>query len=145
MTDSPNHTEENTIGIVLKRLLPSPLPVPPWLQTSLAMVLVGISIIVVAWSLMHFRKSKTTLDVRKPASTLITDGVFRYSRNPIYVSLTLLYLGIGLLTNNLWIIVLVVPCIIVMNRSVIVKEERFLDAKFGAAYQQYQASVRRWI
>jgi protein-S-isoprenylcysteine O-methyltransferase Ste14 len=95
--------------------------------------------------LVRFRRSGTTIDVRKPATALITEGPYRFSRNPIYVSLTLLYLGIGTLLNNAWILILVAPVFLVMNLWVVSREERHLEATFGEEFLRYKAAVRRWL
>ena len=95
--------------------------------------------------LVRFRRSGTTIDVRKPATALITEGPYRFSRNPIYVSLTLLYLGIGTLLNNAWILILVAPVFLVMNMWVVSREERHLEATFGEEFLRYKAAVRRWL
>ena len=95
--------------------------------------------------LRRFRRAGTTFDVRKPASALITEGPYRFSRNPSYVSLTLLYLGIGILLNYGWILILVAPVFLVMNLWVVRREERHLEAKFGEEFLRYKAAVRRWI
>jgi len=76
---------------------------------------------------------------------LITNGHYRFSRNPAYVSLTLLYLGVGILFDNVWILILVIPVFLVMDLWVVRGEERHLSAKFGEEYLRYKASVRRWL
>lgn len=95
--------------------------------------------------LRRFRRAGTPFDVRKPASALITEGPYRFSRNPSYVSLTLLYLGIGILLNNGWILILVAPVFLVMDLWVVRREERHLEAKFGEEFLRYKAAVRRWL
>ena len=70
---------------------------------------------------------------------------YRFSRNPIYVALTGLYLGIAVMLNSLWLIVLLAPLLIVMRLGVIQREEAYLEAKFGAEYTDYKTRVRRWI
>ena len=95
--------------------------------------------------LRRFRRAATTFDVRKPASALITEGPYRFSRNPSYVSLTLLYLGIGILLNNGWILILVAPVLLVMDLWVVRREERHLEAKFGEEFLSYKEAVRRWL
>ena len=95
--------------------------------------------------LRRFRRAGTPFDVRKTASVLITDGPYRFSRNPSYVSLTLLYLGIGTLLNNGWILILVAPVFLVMDLWVVRREERQLETKFGEDYLRYKAAVRRWL
>ena len=96
--------------------------------------------------LRRFRRAGTPFfNLRKPASALITEGPYRFSRNPSYVSLTLLYLGIGTLLNNGWILLLVVPVLLVMDLWVVRKEERHLETKFGEDYLRYKAAVRRFL
>jgi len=111
---------------------------------------IGIALLVVAGAIIPFviiryKKVKTPFDVRKPASTLITDGPNRYSRNPGYLTLTLLYLGIGFILNNIWILSLVVPVVLIMDLWIIRSEERHLEAVFGEPYLRYKSAVRRWV
>jgi protein-S-isoprenylcysteine O-methyltransferase Ste14 len=90
-------------------------------------------------------RAHTPVDPTKPTTALVTEGPFRYSRNPIYVALTLLYLGGAFLVNALWILLLVVPALVVLRYGVIAREEAYLARKFGTAYHQYTAQVRRWL
>jgi protein-S-isoprenylcysteine O-methyltransferase Ste14 len=107
--------------------------------------LVIVSIVIMPPVLLRFRRANTTFDVRKAASTLITDGPYRFSRNPAYLSLTLVYLGIGILLDNGWVLFLVVPVFVLIHRWVVPNEERHLAAKFGEQYLRYKAAVRRWL
>ena len=95
--------------------------------------------------LMRFRRARTPLDVRKPATALITQGPYRFSRNPIYVSMTLLYAGLAFLLGNGWVLALAAPVLLVMDFWVVRREERHLEAKFGEDYLRYKAAVRRWL
>ena len=70
---------------------------------------------------------------------------FRFSRNPLYLSLTLLFTGLSLVMNSLWGLVVLVPVLVVMHVGVIRREERYLEAKFGESYRQYCSEVRRWL
>jgi protein-S-isoprenylcysteine O-methyltransferase Ste14 len=81
----------------------------------------------------------------KPTTALVTEGPFRYSRNPIYLALTLLYVGVALLINALWILLLIVPVLLVIRYGVIAREEAYLTRKFGDTYRQYTARVQRWL
>jgi protein-S-isoprenylcysteine O-methyltransferase Ste14 len=72
-------------------------------------------------------------------------GPFRFSRNPLYLALTLLYLGLTLALNTWWGIVLLVPVLIIMHWGVILREERYLEQKFGESYRQYRSKVRRYL
>jgi protein-S-isoprenylcysteine O-methyltransferase Ste14 len=95
--------------------------------------------------LMRFRRAGTPFDVRKRASALITDGPYRFSRNPSYVALTLLYVGLGVILNNAWVLLLVIPVLLVMHFGVVLREERHLEAVFGEEYVWYKLAVRRWL
>jgi protein-S-isoprenylcysteine O-methyltransferase Ste14 len=81
----------------------------------------------------------------KPVPRLTTEGPFRYSRNPSYLALTLLYAGIAVLRNSLWAILLLPVVVGVMQREVIGREERYLERTFGEEYVVYKTSVRRWL
>jgi protein-S-isoprenylcysteine O-methyltransferase Ste14 len=72
-------------------------------------------------------------------------GVFRFSRNPLYLSLTLLYIGISLLFNALWALLLLLPLLVIVQIGVIQREEVYLERKFSDEYLRYKAQVRRWL
>jgi protein-S-isoprenylcysteine O-methyltransferase Ste14 len=95
--------------------------------------------------LSRFRRAATTFDVRKAASALITDGPYRFSRNPTYLSLTLLCLGLAIVLDSGWVLILLILVFLLMNLWVVRREERHLEAKFGEQYLRYRASVRRWL
>jgi protein-S-isoprenylcysteine O-methyltransferase Ste14 len=81
----------------------------------------------------------------QPSVAVVTDGPFRWTRNPMYLGTTGLYLGITLLVNALWPVVLLAPLLLVLHLGVVRREERYLEAKFGGAYRTYRARVRRWV
>ncbi len=125
--------------IVPQRLLSR---TPAWVLGSL---LVGVAIVIMASGVRAMARARTEMDVRKPTTAIVVDGPFRYTRNPLYVSLTLLYLGIGALVNTLWPLLLLPILLVVMQRGVIEREERYLERKFGDGYLRYRSRVRRWI
>ncbi len=114
-----------------------------WYVAAWAPIGVGVIILVAGW--VQFFRAKTNVLHNKPASSIIQSGLYRFSRNPIYVSGLLLQLGIGLLMNNLWIVLLVPMSKIVLDRYVIAREESYLERAFGEAYGDYRRSVRRWL
>jgi protein-S-isoprenylcysteine O-methyltransferase Ste14 len=93
----------------------------------------------------EMRRAETNLDPRKPATTLVTEGPFRYTRNPLYLSMTLLYGGISALANALPPVLLLPIVMRLMRRGVIELEERYLERKFGDVYLEYKVKAPRWI
>ena len=87
----------------------------------------------------------TNIDPSLPTTAIVQSSPFGYSRNPLYCALTLLYLGLTLAFNTWWGIVVLVPLLIVMHRGVVLREERYLEQKFGETYRQYRSKVRRYL
>ena len=90
-------------------------------------------------------RAKTSFDARKPTSALVTSGIFRVSRNPTYLSLALLQAGLAFAFQSFWLLLLVVPAVALTHWGVVLREERYLDHKFGDEYSQYARRVRRWL
>ena len=95
----------------------------------------------------EFRSADTTVDPRAPdqSASLVVSGVYRISRNPMYVGFLLVLIAWGVFLSNLASFVLLPTFVIYMNRFQIVPEERYMREKFGEAYRQYEAGVRRWV
>jgi protein-S-isoprenylcysteine O-methyltransferase Ste14 len=91
------------------------------------------------------RRAGTPIDPTQAVQTVVTDGPFRFTRNPLYLSLTLTYGGVALLTGAVGALVVLPVMLVVVVKGVIVPEERYLEAKFGDAYRQYKGRVRRWL
>ncbi len=89
--------------------------------------------------------SGTQVSPYKPSTALVTDGIYRFSRNPLYVCLTAIYLGLSLVFDSLWAMALLIPVLITMRYGVIAREEVYLEKKFGEPYRQYKQQVRRWL
>ncbi len=90
-------------------------------------------------------RNKTALATHKPTTSIVTTGFFKFSRNPLYLSLLLLYTGIAFRINSLWVLLLLPVLFIMLDRGVVQREEGYLEGKFGDEYAQYKNSVRRWI
>jgi protein-S-isoprenylcysteine O-methyltransferase Ste14 len=131
-------------GIGLNLLWPiRPLPGGWGVAAGILLIVLGTAIVPPV--LLRFRRAGTAFDPHQPASALITDGPYRFSRNPGYVALTLWHIGIGLVLNNAWILLLVIVPVFIMDRWAIPREERHLEEKFGQEYLQYKTRVRRWL
>jgi protein-S-isoprenylcysteine O-methyltransferase Ste14 len=132
------------MGLLLHMVFPLHL-LPTTLARGIGVVCVLVSLPLAIATLRVLSRAHTPVDPMKPTTALVTEGPFRYSRNPIYLALTLLYVGVALLINALWILLLVVPALVVIRYGVIAREEVYLTRKFGDAYRQYTAQVRRWL
>jgi protein-S-isoprenylcysteine O-methyltransferase Ste14 len=93
----------------------------------------------------EMRRAQTNLDPRKPATAIVTEGPFRFTRNPLYLSMTMIYGGISALANALPPILLLPIVLRLMRRGVIEREERYLERKFGDVYLEYKVRAPRWI
>ena len=98
-----------------------------------------------AWFIRTMRSAGTTLDLDKPVSTLVQDGPFRYSRNPGYLSLAMIYAGIAILRNAMWATLFLPLLLFVVQRELIEREERYLERTFAEEYLAYKSRVRRWV
>lgn len=134
------------IGLVLDQLLPL---LPFWksakFTTVIGAALILLALVIFASALMRFKQAGTHLPHWMPTTALVTDGIFARSRNPIYVAMTMLYLGIALIVASPWMLILLPLLLIVMQQGVIKREETYLREKFGQAYIDYCARVRRWL
>jgi protein-S-isoprenylcysteine O-methyltransferase Ste14 len=96
-------------------------------------------------ALIQFRRAHTHVEPWQPTTAIIDSGLFRYSRNPIYLAFCLATLGCGLLFNSWWGIIAVLPVALLLQALVIRKEEAYLAARFGDTYLDYKRRVRRWL
>lgn len=115
------------------------------LANAIGVFILFIGFLFVIPALYRFAKSKNTVITVKPANTLQTSGIYAISRNPMYVSLLLLYLGFTCIIGNWWNIILAPILVLVVQEYIIKREERYLDQRFGQAFKNYKLRVRRWI
>ncbi|MBK7408095.1 MAG: isoprenylcysteine carboxylmethyltransferase family protein [Saprospirales bacterium] len=111
--------------------------------TGVILILTGLTIM--APALIKFFQTKNTLITVKPANSLQTSGIYSISRNPMYLGLLILYIGIGCFKGNVWSFMLVPVVILVITNFVIQNEEKYLERAFGVDYIEYRKKVRRWI
>jgi protein-S-isoprenylcysteine O-methyltransferase Ste14 len=103
------------------------------------------SLFFIVSSLRKFFQSKNTLVLIKPASSLQTNGVYGISRNPMYIGLGILYIGITCLAGNWWNIIFLPFLFLIIREYIVKKEEKYLERAFGEAYLNYKRKVRRWF
>jgi protein-S-isoprenylcysteine O-methyltransferase Ste14 len=131
-------------GLVLDHFWPVGFLPGSW-RGPLSVLLIAIGLVLIALGLHEFMRVGTKVSPHQPSTALATGGIYAYTRNPLYLALTLIYLGIAAATNAIWMLLLVIPLLILIRYGVIAREERYLRVQFGEEYRQYKARVRRWI
>ena len=108
-----------------------------------ALLALGLAIGFVSVGL--FRRAGTSPNPFRPVTAIVTSGIYRITRNPMYLGMVVIYVGISLLIRSAWALVLLPPVVLLVDRLVIAKEEKYLAGKFGEPYLAYKRRVRRWI
>ena len=134
------------LAIAARYVAPLPWPGEDDLLAHIAGSSLGLAgIALMAWAAWTLRRHGTTILPDKAADVLVTDGPFRFRRNPIYVAHVLMLLGIAEVTHNIWFAILAVAHVPLVTWLAVLPEERHLEARFGDAYRAYKARTRRWI
>jgi protein-S-isoprenylcysteine O-methyltransferase Ste14 len=131
-------------GLILGRRFPISF-LPRKMARGIGWPLLGGGVLLLGWFEWAMRQADTPASPYKPVERIATEGPFRYSRNPGYLSMAMVYAGIASLANALWAILLLPVALLVIRRGVIEREERYLERKFDEEYLSYKARVRRWI
>jgi protein-S-isoprenylcysteine O-methyltransferase Ste14 len=155
---SPNTTDHPNVLVFPPLLYSGTLVVSlllhwfkPWgLPHMLPVRIVGIGLIAAGltlgvWGQRTLRRAGTNVNPREPTLAIVSDGPYRFTRNPLYVALIGLYLGITLAVGTVWPLVFLIPVLLITHYGIIKREERYLAGKFGEPYGAYMARVRRWI
>lgn len=114
-------------------------------SNSLGWILIALGLGIMIWAVVTFRRHRTAVIPNRPAAALVSAGPYARSRNPMYVGLSVAYVGLALLTGILWAIVLLPLVLTTLVALVVSREERYLADAFGAEYAAYRARVRRWL
>ena len=133
------------LGVALRYAAPLPVPGPRYvgLGAGIALLLAALWLIFNAVKL--FKRSGQDPAPWKPSPELVLSGPYRFTRNPMYLGLTCIQIGLGLLLNNLWISLLAALSLSVVHFIAVVPEERYLTEKFGDSYRSYLIKVRRYL
>jgi protein-S-isoprenylcysteine O-methyltransferase Ste14 len=132
------------MAILLGLLAPLPIPAPAsirWIGLGLA----ALGFVLGLLALIEFRRARTTSDPKKPVQNFVTSGIYRFTRNPIYLGFVLMLIGLPLNMGIYWGFILVWPLVTFMNNMVIKHEEAYLEKKFKEQYTEYALHVRRWL
>lgn len=132
------------IAYFLGRFISLPLTAPTILRyIGLALMVVGVLLGIGAF--IEFQKAHTTLDPHGSTTQLVTSGIYRFTRNPIYLGFLFIVIGLPLYLGLYWGIVIAPVYIVLTNHLIIQHEEVYLKGKFGEAYTDYTSRVRRWL
>lgn len=134
------------VGWLLGRWIPwaitaGPSPARNIIAAILALAYLGLF----GAALTAFRRAHTTLVPNRPATAFVTSGPYAFTRNPMYLGLVALYVAVAVWLNSWWALVLLPVVVVVMDRAVIAREERYLGAAFPTEYSAYRSRVRRWL
>ena len=132
------------IGMLLQRVWPVRM-LPPLFGRAVGIACIVSGMTLIVWSIRTFWRAGTSIIPVRPSTAIVTGGPFRFTRNPMYIALALLYLGAAFWLNTLWPLLLFPVLLFLVQTYVIVREERYLERKFGEEYLQYKSRVRRWM
>jgi protein-S-isoprenylcysteine O-methyltransferase Ste14 len=132
------------LGLMLDRRWQVPF-LPRGVARGLGFSLLGGGAVLNGWFLRTIRKADVPIRTDKAVPRLTTEGPFRYSRNPSYLALAMIYAGIASIRNSLGAMLMLPLVVMVMQREVIGREERYLERAFGDEYRAYKGKVRRWV
>jgi protein-S-isoprenylcysteine O-methyltransferase Ste14 len=132
------------VGYGLEWLLPTSLLSVPFAH-ALGALLIAASVALVLFAVVPLSRAQTAFDARKPTTRIVTTGAYKVSRNPVYLSLALLQAGLAFASQSLWLLLTAAAAVAITHWGIILREERYLEGKFGDEYRRYAASVRRWL
>jgi protein-S-isoprenylcysteine O-methyltransferase Ste14 len=132
------------LGLAIHWIRPVPA-LPPLVARLLGLLILVLSGLLARSAEAAMKRAGTNILPSQPTLAIVTDGPFRFTRNPLYLATAGLYAGIALLVNALCPLVLLLPMLVVLDWGVVRREERYLEAKFGDSYRDYRARVRRWV
>ena len=134
------------LGILLDRfVMAAPFPVARAASLAVGVILVAIGAALPVSARLHFKRTGQSVRPWDPTPELIFEGPYRFTRNPMYVGLTLFQIGLGLVFNNVWVSALALSALAAVHFIAVLPEERYLLGKFGDSYRAYLGRVRRYL
>ncbi len=132
------------VGIALGYIFPT-----LFLATKIAM-LIGAFLLIVSFALLRnavkaLTKHKTTVNPNGATTIIVKEGIYKHTRNPMYIAFTLIYISVLIMTNSWYGLLLLIPLLIVVQKGIIEREEKYLIQKFGEEYLSYKKKVNRWF
>jgi protein-S-isoprenylcysteine O-methyltransferase Ste14 len=134
------------LGLALDFLLfRLPTGIPSSVRYALAALFGVAAVVLIGGALAGFRRAGTSPEPWRPSTAVVSDGVYAYTRNPMYLAMALFHAAVAIAADSVIALVLLAPLLIAVHYGVVRREERYLEAKFGEPYRRYKKSVRRWI
>ncbi|MDZ4806563.1 MAG: isoprenylcysteine carboxylmethyltransferase family protein [Candidatus Eisenbacteria bacterium] len=134
------------LAVLIAAHLLKPLPIVSTRVLFIPGILVVIAgIALLGWARRTMVSAGTNINPRKPTTVIVDSGPFRFTRNPFYVAISTIFLGVTLILNEWAGLAILVVMLGVIHFGVVLREERYLEVKFGQLYRDYRARVRRWI
>jgi protein-S-isoprenylcysteine O-methyltransferase Ste14 len=135
------------LGALLSLVIPlgPRLASPNGLALTVGLTFVAIGFALAGLSVRNFRLAGTSVVPGEPSTALVVTGPYHFTRNPIYIGFVLAYFGLSILLTSLWVLLLLIPVLLILQRGVVDREESYLERHFGDAYRKYKARVPRWL
>jgi protein-S-isoprenylcysteine O-methyltransferase Ste14 len=134
------------VGVVLQRAVrPLTITVGRELRVTVGAVIIAVGVCLFVLALVLFRRTGQSPRPWKPSPELIAHGPYRFTRNPMYLAMTLFVLGLGIALNDLWVSLFAPVSLLAVHFIAVLPEERYLAEKFGDSYRGYVARVRRYL
>ena len=131
-------------SIIIRYVLPTPF-LPFSVALSFGIGLLIVAVIITKKAVTTFRLHKTTVNPSGATTTIVNTGIFQFSRNPMYVSFIIIFIGISIMFNLWYGIILLIPLLVIVQKGIIEREETYLTQKFGEEYLSYKRKVARWF
>jgi protein-S-isoprenylcysteine O-methyltransferase Ste14 len=132
-------------GLALNWLVPLPF-LPADLPSGwLGAIVFILALALFAWAIATITRAGSNVPTNLPTTTIVGNGPYRFTRNPIYLAMVLSLIGLAIALDNLWLLIMLVPFALIINYGVVAREEAYLERKFGDVYRAYRSRVRRWL
>lgn len=132
------------VGFALEQLWPLTIGVGQW-SWLIGPIVAASAIVVFIWAVLTMQRGGGSIPTGEPTEAILSSGPYRFSRNPIYLSMVMLLIGIGFWAASFWFLLLAVIAVLLFNWCVISREEIYLERKFDEEYLSYKSRVRRWL
>lgn len=133
------------LGGLLAWLFPAQVLLPSGWNWVAGIILVAAGLAIIVTAIVQMRRAETNVEPWKPTTRILDTGLYGVSRNPIYVAMALVFIGIAFLFNSFWFLPTLFLVLPVIHYGVILREEKYLESKFGDEYLSYKKRVRRWL